>query len=495
MRLTTVKSKRLQAGLTLLLALPAGFVASMASSLRASGPWKSVAFASQTSAQLAAPATEKTALSNGAPLEVAPNTIPRDTVVVSFMGGAGRIAKEKQGISGILFDVFREGPEGMTQEEYKDALFFANGSLYFRTDFRATYMVINAPPENLSQVMSLARDILAKPKLNAETFKASKERALTERSASDDSMSFVTRYFSTRDLFNYHPETLNDTGSVRTIRGLSLADAQKAAKSLFNWESAFYTATGPTRATALKTVIENSLWPTAEAQKPRVWKPVAFAPVPPLKGKNKTPSAVVIHKPKATDNQVQFYFPLTLKLDSPEAHDANVAHEILGGGLTGDLGRVLRVERGLTYHASSFVGSRLPVWGVYTFGGLFQTEDLLKGTQEVLEKFRTREIKPEEIAIAKDSARTDFQAAFELPSDLLFERVRYRLYGLNERFLDNALTDLEKVTDERVKAFVANKIRTEGGRLYIMGDKDKIVPILKKVGIRNIRTVVISDIR
>jgi zinc protease len=478
----TVNSKRLSKAFAVLGTLPFLFVSNF--------------FQNAFAADDAVPPTERTALSNGAPLEVAPkSTMPRTTLVVSFMGGAGRIAKEKQGISSILFDVFRQGPEGMTQEDYKDALFFANGSISFRTDFRATYLVITAPPENLDTVMKLARDVLEKPKLTKENFETSKQKALTERAASDDSMSFVARYFSTRDLFQYHPETLNDTGSVRSLKSLTLADAQKVANTLFPWQSAFYTATGPSRAPALKAALESSLWPTAPSQKPRIWKPATYTAVPALKGKGKTPSAVVIHKPNATDNQVYFYFPLALKLDSPEAHDASVAHEILGGGLTGDLGRVLRVERGLTYHASSFVGARLPVWGVYTFGGLFQTEDLLKGTLEVLEKFRARPLKPEEIALAKDSARTDFQSAFELPSDLLFERVRYRLYGLDERFLDNALQDLEKVTEERVKAFISNKVRTEGGRLYIMGDKSKIVPILKKLGIRDIRTVAIGDIR
>jgi zinc protease len=454
-----------------------------------------VAVARATETELVPP-TERAALSNGAPLEVAPNAnLPRDTVVVTFMGGAGKIPKDKQGVSSILFDVLAQGPEGMTQEQYKEKLFFAGGSIYFRTDFRATYLVVKAPPEKIPAMLALARDVLSRPKLDAERFAEGKAKALTARAAANDSMSFVSRYFTTRDLFGYHPETLNDTGSPRTIGALTIEDARAAKANLFDWESAFYTSTGPSRAASLKGTLEASLWPPASPERPRVWRPARFAPPPTLKGSSPTPEAVVIDKPGATDNQIYFYFPLTLKHDSPEAHDANVAHEILGGGLTGDLGRVLRVERGLTYNASSFVGSRLPVWGVYTFGGMFQTQDLLAGVLEVVDKFRTRPLTEAEVLLAKDGAKTAFQGAFELPSDMLFERIRYRLYGLDTRFLESYLQDLEKVDTARVKAFVDAKVRREGGRLYVMGDRSKVEPVLRKVGIKKIRFVKVSDIR
>jgi zinc protease len=441
----------------------------------------------------AVPSTQLSNMTNGAPLEVARNpAAPRDTVVAAFMGGAGRIPMDKQGVTQILFEVFRQGPEGMTQEEYKDRLFFAGGSISFSVGHRAAYVVVKAPPESLGAMLSLARDVMTKPKLDAKHFQEAKRKALTDAVAANDSMQRVASYFSTRDLFSYHPETLGGDGSPWSIGNVALKDARAAAQTLFPWESAFYVSTGPSEAERVKAAVEDGFWPS---RKPAAWKPLAFKEPSHLKGAGKTPTAVIIDKPKATDNQVYFFFPLRLRHDSPEALDAAVAHEMLGGGLTGDLGRTLRVERGLTYGVNSFVGTRLPVWGVFTFGGLFQTQDLLSGVLEVVDKFRARTFTPEEIALARDTVRTDFQASFELPSDRVFERIRYRLYGLDAAFLETYLQELDKVTPGRVKAFVDTKVTREGGHLYVMGDAKKIRPILGKLGIPVKKVVSIPSIK
>jgi len=439
---------------------------------------------------------QKAALPNGAPIETALTpTQPRDTVVVTFMGGGGTIAAEQQGVGHVLFDMLRQGPTGMTREQYKDRLFYANGSISFSTDSRATYLVVKAPPESMGAMLELAREQLARPKMGGDIFESARNRVLTERIVADDDMQSVASYFATRHLFKYAPDTLNDQGSPASLRSLTHAHVRAAHASLFRWEHAFYASSGPSHASALAAKIATHLWPKDDKAKPRVWRPLTYPVTPALEPGGQMPHAVVIDKPNATDNQVYFFFPLRLKLDTPEAHDANVAHEILGGGLTGDLGRILRVERGLTYHASSFVGSRLPVWGVYTFGGLFQTQDLLAGVLEVVEKFRTRALTEQEVALAKESARTDFQSGFELPSDRVFERIRYRLYGLDEKFLDTWLDGLAQVDLTRVNTFVKNKVTREGGHLYIMGDKTKVTPILQKVGITDISAVSLGDIR
>jgi zinc protease len=442
-------------------------------------------------------AVQEQKLSNGAPLDVAFNPrSPRVTLVVAFTGGASTIPMEKQGVTQILFDVLSEGPQGMSQEKYKETLFFANGSLSFSTSVRTSYLVIKAPPENLSDMFTLARRVLEKPKLDEKIFRLSKEKALTERRAGNDAMDYVIGYYSTRDLFSYHPETLTEDGSPWSISNVMLADARQTLAQLFNWDKAFYVATGPLDAAKLAAQVEKNLWP---ASKPKRYEMAKFAPpavFPKADAQKATlPPAVVIHKDNATDNQVRFYFPLQLKLDTPEALSGELAHEILGGGLTGDLGRTLRVERGLTYHASSFIGSRLPVWGVASFAGMFQTQDLLTGIVEVVDKFQKRVIKPEEITIAKESLQTEFLGATELPQDRLFERIRYRLYGLDETFLENRSTLLASLTDADVKRFVDEKVKKENGRVYLMGDKSKILPVLEKIGMPVLKTVEIDGMK
>ena len=429
--------------------------------------------------------------------------LPRETVIVSFAGGASLIPKEKQGITSVLSDIFDEGPQGTRPDDFRKKLFLMNAAVGLSSDTRAMHLSVTAPQETLPAALALAAQTLEKLKLNSAEFGRSKAKVFAGRKASEDNMAYVARYFAFRNFFNYQPDTLTGEGSAKTIGGLSLGDVQKFAPQLLNKTHAFYTSAGPVPLDNVKVEIEknflqkpaNFAYVPVKFEKAKILDATAGATAGALPEAKVRP-VTVINKKGATDNQVMMVLPLEMKRDGPEALDAEVVHEILGGGLSSRLGKTLRVERGLTYHASSFVGSKLPVWGVYTFGGLFQTEDLLKGIDEVVEKFKAEKVPESDIREAVESAVTGHLESTELPSDRLFEKIRYRLYGLDVSFFENYLVNVSAVNAERVQAFQQKKVITQGGHLYIMGDKTKLLPILKKLGHaeKNVRVVEVSDI-
>ena len=425
--------------------------------------------------------------------------LPRETVIVSFAGGASLIPKEKQGITSVLSDIFNEGPQGIQPDDFRKRLFLMNAGVWLSSDSRAMHLSVTAPQETLPGALALAAQTLEKLKLNNAEFGRSKAKVFAGRKALEDNMEHITGYFAIRNFFNYQPDTFTGEGSVKNIGGLSLGDVQKFAPQLLNKTHAFYTSAGPVPLDNVKYEIEknflqkpaNFAYVEVKFEKAKILD-VNTGAIPGTQARPVT----VINKKGATDNQVMMVLPLELKLDGPEALDAVVVHEILGGGLSSRLGKTLRVERGLTYHVSSFVGSRLPVWCVYTFGGLFQTGDLLKGIDEVVEKFKVEKVPESDIREAIEGAVTIHLASTELPSDRLFEKIRYRLYGLDVNFFENYLVNVAAVNAERVAAFQKTKLITNGGHLYIMGDKTKLLPILKKLGNdeKNIRVVEVSDI-
>ena len=419
--------------------------------------------------------------------------LPRETVIISFAGGSSLIPKEKQGLTTVLTDLFDEGPQGTNPDAFRKKLFLMNASVGLSTDTRAMHLSITAPQETLPDALSLAAQTLEKIKLTATEFGRSKAKVFSGRQSSDDDMAHVTRYFALRDYFHYQPDTLTGEGSVKSIGSLTLADLQKFAPALLNKSHAFYTSAGPVALEKVKSEIEkNFLKKPAEMH----YTPVKFEIAKGPAADSDLRPVTLIHKKGATDNQVMIVSPLDIQHDSPEALDAEVVHEILGGGLSSRLGKTLRVERGLTYHVSSFAGSKLPVWGVYTFGGLFQTEDLLKGIDEVIAKFKAEKVPESDIREAVDGAVTGYLESTELPSDRLFEKIRYRLFNLDVSFFENYLTNVAGVNAERVHSFQEKRMMTKGSHMYIMGDKTKILPILKKIGNseKNIRVVEISEI-
>jgi zinc protease len=207
---------------------------------------------------------------------------------------------------------------------------------------------------------------------------------------------------------------------------------------------------------------------TLEAPDPARFKPSAL-------------TVTLIDKPGATDNQILFVYPQAFKEDAPQYAVAEVAHLILGGGVTGRLGDALRNRRGLTYHAGTFLFSGLPMWAVWTFGGLEQTPALIKGVAEVIAAFRKEKLTAIEVREAVSRSITRFRADQELPAERLFERARFRRLGLDPTSLDRHERALAAVDAAAVHAFAARQIDARGGHLYVMGDRTKLTPLLEKL--------------
>lgn len=436
-------------------------------------------------------------LSNNAPIEIVEDaTSPRQSLILVFYGGAGIVPKENQGITSVLSYILAEGPKGMSGDEYRRQLFLLNSSISVSASARATYVSITAPVDNLKPVLALAYDVLMKPKFDPETFGIAHGKLKTAAQSMLDNMRGTTFYYAFRDAFQFHPDVLDGTAAPKTVENLTLAQAQDWYGKLVNFQKMTISTVGPATKWKVLADVQSIMAKVKKANRNFLYQAHNFKS---MQAKDYSPSdlkVTIINKPKATDNQVLYIFPEELAFDSKERLVALVTHENLGGGLTGKMGDVLRTQKGLTYHASTRADGQRPYWIVYTFGGIFQTEGLLRGVPEVVEKFRNETLDKNEIELSKRMNQTAFRSGMELPEDRLFSRLRLQLYGLDPNFVDRFEELLAGVTPEEVEAFRKTKLNTQKGFLYLMGDVGQIVPVLNKIGIKkeSIKVVEITDL-
>lgn len=83
-----------------------------------------------------------------------------------------------------------------------------------------------------------------------------------------------------------------------------------------------------------------------------------------------------------------------------------------------------------------------------------------------------------------------------MPIDRFSESVDNFLDGLDNRFYENYIDHLSNISPEKVDDFIHKKIVFKGEYLYLMGDKEKLLPILTEYGIaeNEVRIIEISDI-
>lgn len=432
-------------------------------------------------------------LSNNAPIEIVEDqSSPRQSLVLVFHGGSGALPKNLQGLTSILSQMLAEGPKGMSGDEFRRQLFLLNSSINVSSGSRATYVSITAPVDNLKRILDLTYNVLQKPKLDLETFQLAQGKVLVSSRSMLDNMRGTTFYYGFRDAFKFHPDVLDGSAAPGTIEALKLDVAKEWFPQLINFRKMMVSTVGPATKWKILADMQTMMAKTKKQLGKNDYLPQSYTS---MRVTDFTPNSLqvtIIHKPKATDNQVLYIFPEQLSFDSKERLVALVTHENLGGGLTGKLGDVLRTQRGLTYHASTRPDGQRPYWVIYTFGGIFQTEGLLRGIPEVINQFKTAKLNPKEIDLSKRMNQTAFRSGMELPEDRLFSRLRLKLYGLDPNFVDRFEDLLNQVTVEDVDAFRKSRLNIEKGFLYLMGDQGQILPVLKKMGIEKDKVKVVE---
>ncbi len=434
-----------------------------------------------------------TAMKNQAPFDgELDRSLPRETTYVIFETGAGSVPLAMQGLVRILNDVLDKGPSNLSEDEYRQKLFLLNGSLHFDCGPRLCSLSATAPAENLDEIIKLAAELLAAPKFDDATFADAKAKVIANRTSQESDMSYVLFYHATRDAFGYHPDTLDGNGSLHSLRSITLAQLREQFGRLYNLKQAYFTAIGPVPPQKVKLCLESRF---LAGTAPR-YQPTKHEELEVSRFKRPTTKVTLIERAGATDNQILFIFPERVKTDTQEAIEGLIAFEILGGGLSGRLGDSLRTKRGLTYHATASRSLQGLSWTAYTFGGVAQTLGLLKGIPEVVMSFRKETLTAAEVADAIEKRTTSFKGATELARDRLFERIRYKAYGLSPDFFKKFLVNVKRVRPAQVMRYVRQKISPEGGYLYVMGDKTKLLPILEAAGYppKDVKVVEVSEL-
>lgn len=436
-------------------------------------------------------ASASQSLKNGAPLFASrvPD-LPREIYHIKYLGGASVLPPEHQGVLGILRRILKEGPADISEAQFKEKLFSLTIEIDYIISDQYFGITVKAPPGQEAEAFELLKRTLANPRTDKVTFERFKADLLSSLRVSFESMSHVASYFAYRDFYSYSPEVMNGNTSPTTLEKLTHEEFTSAIKLLFNDQRMFLTYVGRHSAKEARKKFEAAFADRLQ-KKFLKWKP-ELPKIRSAQGLRYT----IINKPGATDNQVLFIFPQKVKPASQESIEGAIAMDLLGGGLHGRLGQTLRSARGLTYGVNSGTSPYLSNWAVYTFGGNEQIGPLVQGVLEVVNQFKNEKLSATEIEEAKERLLTSFKSNTELPFDRMSYRVGYFVSGLDQKYVDR-YERLLKSASIRGVSKLKNRLNSENGALYLMGDKEVLLTALEKNGIKRdaVRIVEVSEIR
>lgn len=293
----------------------------------------------------------QTDLGNGVALYGIENAeTPLVNFVVTIDAGAARDQAGKAGAGAMLARLLNEGTETRTSADMEQALSLLGAGIEIDATHDEILVRGTSLARNFDDTIALVTELLSAPRWQEADFNRVKAATLTDIRGREASPGAIGRQVFDQLLYGAaHPLGRPADGSIASVTGLTLSDLQAYYNDMLRASVRIHVAGNITSANA-EAAFENVADVFDRTPVPR---PEFVVPE-----QNAAGQVYFIDVP-GSKQSVIYAGKMTVPTMHPDANPLQFANEKLGGGISGDLAQVLRIEKGYTYGAYSSVSDGL----------------------------------------------------------------------------------------------------------------------------------------
>ena len=287
-------------------------------------------------------------LSNGIKLYgIENNELPLVQFSMRIDGGQSLDADNKAGTSLMLGAMLKEGTKSKTPAEFEEAIDLLGSSISVSTDLEGLYVSGNTLAKNFDKTIALLTEMLTEPRWDEQAFGLVKNRRLTQIKQRKTNAQSVAFDALAKQLYgNNHPASIPIGGTESSVQSITMDDIKGYFKqNISPIVSHLHIAGNITQNNAERSLkILANTWNGNKVKIPKI----TIAKIP---SKSKV---FFIDIPDSKQSAISVG-TLTVPGGSPELFKLSVVNNRLGGGMEARLMRTLRLEKGYTYGAGSFL--------------------------------------------------------------------------------------------------------------------------------------------
>eukprot|EP00850_Spirogloea_muscicola_P007521 SM000038S14334 [mRNA] locus=s38:312771:317619:+ [translate_table: standard] len=335
--------------------------------------------------------------------------------------------------------------------------------------------------EDLGEVMGLFSEVVQQPLFPVEKLELVRSQMLGGIARRNDEPGTIARrempklLYGSESAYARRPE-------ISTVSAIKISDLAHFHDSEFRPDQAVLGIWGDFSSATVRKLVEDNFGDWLSTASHPSTKPVL---TPLEKGFSARPPGVyLIDRPGLTQGYVRMG-ELGTTLDDPDLFRLDVLNSALNG-FGGLLFDQVRSREGLAYSVFGGWSPALQHRGVFVAGAETQVKEVancVKSMRKVLQGVTTELIKPEELALAKQSALNSFVFNFADTGSQLGRIMTYELFGVDQDFLFKYRREVEKVTSRDILQAARRHLHPAEEPILVVSDAAQVEESLASLGL------------
>lgn len=395
---------------------------------------------------------------------------------IRFNGGQMGEDPAKPGVARLLSDLMMEGTVNRTPEDLEEAIGQLGASIDINSGAENMTITANCLTRNYSAVLNLVEEILMEPRWDEKEFDRIKQAAISgiaQRNANPNAIAgnvFYKMLYGENHIFSKPV-----TGTLASVQSITMDDLKAYyMRNISPSVASFHIAGDITKETALNSLsVLEKKWAPKSVSFPEYKLPAA-------------PEKAQIYFVDVPDakQSVLMIGSLAMSRNHPDYFPATFVNYKLGDGSGSKLFGVLRLEKGYTYGAYSFMMPRT-ITGPFVASSSVQsmyTLESVKLFNEILGSFG-REYTAEDLEITRSATIRANAGKFETINSLMGMLQEISTFGLAVDFVKQEEMKAEKISLDEAKAVYGRYIQPEKMIYVVVGDARTQFDRLKEAGL------------
>lgn len=403
------------------------------------------------------------------------HALPLVDFQVVIGAGAAQDPPGKEGLANLTAELLRKGTAKRSAKEIADQVDFVGGVLGGSADHDGTRVTAEFLTKDTALALDMLSDLVMHPAFAPDEVDRLRSEMLGDLQAAKENPSLLASRRFVELLYSAHPYGHPTVGWESSVSKLTPGDVRAFHAEHAVPANTLIVAVGDFSSTDMMAKLERAFggWRGERRERSEVASPSSTS----------KSALYLIDKPDSTQSQVRIG-AVGIRRKDPDYVAVQVANTILGGGFTSRLVEEIRVNRSLSYGASSrFYPLVQPgPFLVSTFTKNETTRELIEVAREVLARFHKDGATDEEVDKARKYLRGTFAIAHQSPDSMADALAEIAFYGLPADTYDTYLDRLSKVTVEDVRRVARERFPLENMVTVVLGEAKAIRPELDKLG-------------